>query len=88
MSYSGVLGYGNNTDTVLIFVPFPFLCKNTNYTIEVTSIYVDGSGTISTSAVSVETKAKNGVSMSIALPGTSYKDIKMFSDLILNITFA
>lgn len=85
LKYPGLVGYASNTDQPVVFCPFPFLTKNTNYTVSISAFVIDGVG--SPSNVRVISKNKTGVTIA----GTStmtYRSLFGVSNIEITVTFA
>lgn len=59
LQYTGMVGYASAANRPVVFCPFPFEAKNTDYTVSVSSFTADGIGNAANP--SALTKYKNGV---------------------------
>jgi len=70
-----------------IYLQFPFVAKNTDYTITFIQLNIEGIGNIPTSEISVGSKNKNGCVIDIAHSGTT-GNVKGTYGLLAFIKFA
>lgn len=54
LTYVGLVGFAGDTNTPLVCVPFPFMAKDTNYTVTINTFNIDGVGAVSSPSVHVK----------------------------------
>ena len=84
LEFIGIVGYAQDTDKPIVTIPFPFITKNTNYTVSVSRWVIDGKGTPSN--ISTLSKKNNSVTLVGDITATYLQTCP--SSVIVTITFA
>lgn len=86
LTFEIIIGYAFDTNDFRWFVPFPFVTKNTNYTVTVNLASIDNIGNV-TNITSVVSKYTNGVCLK-ATPSIAYATVVALTSLSITILFA